>query len=142
MAFRIGMGNFREVDGRAAEEEGDERPYRQRAVAHGPRPRFVGTRRTIVDVPTHLSVKWFRMEKTSLELLRNKIAVHLLPRGPGGHEPVPIDTIILASLRGLASGAAQNDMSLAMGLSQTSVSKYFERFIDAVIEEMHAYVGW
>ena len=143
-AFRIGMGNFREVDGRAA-EDGDEDgqgPYRQRAVAPGPRPRYVGTRRTIVDVPIHLSVKWFRMERTSLELLRNKLLVHLLPRGPGRFEPVPIDTIILASLRGLASGAAQNDLALSMGISQTSVSKHLDRFVDAVIEEMHEWVGW
>ena len=137
------MGNFAHVDGRAAvaglgqgEGDGDgEDPNRP------PHPYHVATRRTLADVPTHLSVRWYRMDKTSIEALRTKIGVHFLPKKPGGN-PIPPDTIILSSLRHLMGGAAQHDISMSHGLSQGCFSRHFDTFVDTVIKEMPEYLGW
>ena len=93
MAFRLGMGNFAHVDGRAAaaalgQGQGDGDGDDPNRPPRPPRPYHVAVRRTLGDVPAHLSVKWYRMEKTSVEALRTKLGVHLMPRGPVGN-PIP-----------------------------------------------------
>ena len=92
-------------------------------------------------VPDHKSVDWYRMKKTSLEVLLQRIGHHLLPAA-NKNNPIPPETIILSSLRFLAGGALQDDVVLGHGLSQPSFSKHFARFLDAVIEEMQDYLGW
>ena len=141
MAFRIGMGNFAHADGRAAaaglgqgDGDGDD-PNRP------PRPYHMAARRTLGGVPAHLSMRWYRMQKTSIEALLTKIGVHFLPKGPGGN-PIPPDTIILSSLRHLMGGAGQHDISMSHGISQAAFSDHFNRFVDTVIEQMAEYLGW
>ena len=145
-AWRLAMGDFAHVDGRAAaaglgqvggdgDGDGDD-PNRP------PRPYHMAERRTLASVPAHLSTRWYRMEKTSIEALRMKIGVHFLPKGPGGN-PIPPDTIILSSLRHLMGGAAQHDIAMSHGISQAAFSGHFDTFVDKVIEDMaDEYLGW
>ena len=80
MAYRIAMGDFSAFRrGQAAGACGGDDPAGPPHPRAAPAPRHFGVRRTFSDVPAHLSVPWYRMNKASLELLSGRIGHHLLP---------------------------------------------------------------
>ena len=90
MAFRLAMGKFSHLAERRDRDDDDDDFNRL-------------PRKGLGNVPPHLSVKFYRMDKTSIQKLIEKIGANLMPRGAGGH-PVDPASKVLASLKVLGSG--------------------------------------
>ena len=88
MAYRIAMGDFsafRRRPGGGDDNNDPVGPPHPRAV---PAPPHFAERRTFSMVPAHKFVPWYRMDKASAELLKERIGHHLLPSG-NGNSPIP-----------------------------------------------------
>ena len=104
MAFRLAMGKFSHLAERRGRDDDDDDFNRL-------------PRKGLGNVPPHLSVKFYRMDKTSIQKLIEKIGANLMPRGAGGH-PVDPASKVLASLKVLGSGSFQQDAADSMNYSQ------------------------
>ena len=109
MAFRLAMGKFAHLSERKDRDEGDDEDD------YEPLPR-----KGLGNVPPHLSVRFYRMSKTSIEKLLEKIGPNLMPKGTGGH-PIDPASKVLASLKILATGSFQGAVADSMNYSQVGI---------------------
>ena len=127
--IRLAMGKFGD-DRRRRNDDEDDRNM-------GPLPRM-----SLRNVHSWHFKQYFRMEKPTFEKLLNRLAPHITKQ-EGKNRTVQADTALMACLMELAGGSAQWLIARAAGISQSTLSRRIDDFLEAVeIEMTSEFLGW